>query len=242
MAPAPGHRIAHDHEAGDLIDRVVHPARLEGGAVAAFVPARVGGRAVEHAIDEEERHAPPRAPEPVDAPEPGKATSRPSQMRVSRIAGPSERCISSFISLRGIVGVIPLGRSQAGLDGDARARGRAGCSRAPKTSRSWLLPPWKSAVPRWANGDRSLQMVTHDDNSITMIVSIIFYHDELWWTPECRSGHEQAPDHHPISPSASGVSVATVDRVLNGRLPVREETAAPRLRGRDIRSAITRPG
>ncbi len=55
MAPAPGHRIAHDHEAGDLIDRIVHPARLEGRAVAAFVPAAIGGRAVEHPIGEEER-------------------------------------------------------------------------------------------------------------------------------------------------------------------------------------------
>ena len=39
VAPAPGHRIAHDHEAGDLVDHVVHPLRLERGAVAAFVPA-----------------------------------------------------------------------------------------------------------------------------------------------------------------------------------------------------------
>ena len=39
MAPAPGDGIAHDHEAGELVDRVVHPACLEGGAVTAFVPA-----------------------------------------------------------------------------------------------------------------------------------------------------------------------------------------------------------
>ncbi len=63
MTPAPGHRIAHQHEAGDLVDDIVHPARAEGGAMAAFVPARVAGGAVEHAVDEEERHAPPGAPE-----------------------------------------------------------------------------------------------------------------------------------------------------------------------------------
>src|SRR6185437_16128210 len=61
MAPAPDSRFAHDHETGDLVDRVVHPARLEGGAVAAFVPAAVGRAAIEHAVADEERHAPPGA-------------------------------------------------------------------------------------------------------------------------------------------------------------------------------------
>ena len=58
-------RLAHDHEAGDLIDRVVHPVRLEGGAVAAFVPAAVGRRAVEHAVDDEEGNRGPSPPEIV---------------------------------------------------------------------------------------------------------------------------------------------------------------------------------
>ncbi len=39
VAPAPDFRLAHDHEAGELIDRIVHPACLEGGAMAAFMPA-----------------------------------------------------------------------------------------------------------------------------------------------------------------------------------------------------------
>src|SRR6185295_12405015 len=63
VAPAPDHRLAHDHEGCDVVDDVIHPARLEGGAVAAFVPAAVTRRAVQHAVAEEERHAPPGAPE-----------------------------------------------------------------------------------------------------------------------------------------------------------------------------------
>ena len=41
VAPLPGHRITHDHEAGDLVDDVIHPAGLERGTVATFVPARI---------------------------------------------------------------------------------------------------------------------------------------------------------------------------------------------------------
>ena len=67
MAPAPDRRLAHDHETGELIDGVVHPARLERRAVAAFVPARIGRRTVEHAVADEERHRPPGAPEDVAA-------------------------------------------------------------------------------------------------------------------------------------------------------------------------------
>ena len=63
VAPAPLHRIAHHHEAGDLVNDVVHPERLERGAVPAFMPTGVAGRAVKHAVDEKERNAPPRAPE-----------------------------------------------------------------------------------------------------------------------------------------------------------------------------------
>ena len=99
VAPAPGHRIAHDHEAGDLVDDVVHPLRLEGGAVAAFVPARVARRAVEDAVDEEERHAPPGAPE-VDAA--GAADDQQAEPD-DRVADrrPVRALHRSFICLRG---------------------------------------------------------------------------------------------------------------------------------------------
>ena len=65
MAPAPDLRLAHDHEAGDLIDRVVHPLRLERGAMAALVPAAVGRGAVEHAVNEKEGNRGPGPPKIV---------------------------------------------------------------------------------------------------------------------------------------------------------------------------------
>src|ERR1043166_9496031 len=67
MAPAPLHRIAHQHERSDVIDDDAHPARAERRAMAAFMPARVARRTIEHAIDEQERYDPPRSPEPDDA-------------------------------------------------------------------------------------------------------------------------------------------------------------------------------
>ena len=59
MAPPPRGGVAHDHEGGDFVDGVVHPRRLEGRAVAAFMPARIRGGAIEDAIGGPERHAPP---------------------------------------------------------------------------------------------------------------------------------------------------------------------------------------
>ena len=119
MAPAPGDRIAHQHEAGDLVDDVVHPARLEGGAVAAFVPARVARRAVEHAVDEEERHAPPGAPE-IDRAGCGAEDRGDPDDRVAdrRTIGALHQLLHR---LARNVGVVPLGRGEAGLDRPARA-------------------------------------------------------------------------------------------------------------------------
>src|SRR3954452_3174807 len=54
VAPAPDRRLLQDHEARDLVDHVIVPARLEWCAMAAFVPARVRGAAVEDAIDDED--------------------------------------------------------------------------------------------------------------------------------------------------------------------------------------------
>ena len=42
MAPAPDSRFTHDHEAGQLVDRVVHPRGLECRSVTALMPTRVG--------------------------------------------------------------------------------------------------------------------------------------------------------------------------------------------------------
>ena len=107
VAPAPGDGIAHDHEAGELVDRVVHPARLEGGAVAAFVPARIRRRAVEHAVGKEERHAPPAAPEPDAAGAGDDEQAKPDQ----RVAdGRRVAALHQLLHLLARdVGVIPLG-------------------------------------------------------------------------------------------------------------------------------------
>ena len=59
VAPAPGHRLPHHHEGGDLVKRVVHPVSLEGRAVAGFVPAGIRGGGVEHAVDHEGDDRPP---------------------------------------------------------------------------------------------------------------------------------------------------------------------------------------
>ena len=63
MAPLPSHGVTDHAEAGDLINDAVHPASLERGAVAAFVPARVHRRATKHAVSQPERRAPPAGPE-----------------------------------------------------------------------------------------------------------------------------------------------------------------------------------
>src|ERR1700722_19554784 len=62
MAPTPDLRFAHDHEAGDLIDHIVHPLRLERGAMAALVPAAVSRGAVENAINDKEGNRRPASP------------------------------------------------------------------------------------------------------------------------------------------------------------------------------------
>ncbi|MNP37524.1 hypothetical protein D3C76_1309790 [compost metagenome] len=46
MAPAPHMGLEHAHEARHLVERIIHPAGLEGGAVNGFMPARVGGGGV----------------------------------------------------------------------------------------------------------------------------------------------------------------------------------------------------
>src|SRR5262249_1332723 len=79
VAPAPDRRFAQYHETGQLIDRVVHPARAERGAMAAFMPAGVRGRSVEHAIGGEERHPPPASPEVPSKPSGQAKPGQPNQ-------------------------------------------------------------------------------------------------------------------------------------------------------------------
>src|SRR5215207_10136293 len=63
MAPPPDRRLTHDHEGRNLVYHVVEPARLEGGAMAAFMPARIARGAIEDAISQKKGNTPPTAPE-----------------------------------------------------------------------------------------------------------------------------------------------------------------------------------
>ena len=46
VAPPPRIGVAHHHEARNMIDHIVHPRRSEGGAMPAFMPARIRSRSV----------------------------------------------------------------------------------------------------------------------------------------------------------------------------------------------------
>ncbi len=114
MAPAPDGRLAQHHEAGDVIDDVVHPGRLEGGAVAAFVPARIAApsRRARHrrgrtarTRHEPQKYQPPR-PRECHGAEPDR---RVAHARDRRSASSAPSC--------------PCGRP--GTDTIARSRGRA---------------------------------------------------------------------------------------------------------------------
>ncbi len=63
MAPSPGCGFAQNHERSHFIDNIVHPSRFEGGAMTAFMPARIRAGTIEHAINYEGRHAQPGSPE-----------------------------------------------------------------------------------------------------------------------------------------------------------------------------------
>ena len=115
MAPAPGRRLAQHHEGGDLVDRVVHPARLEGGAVAAFVPARVGRRAVEDAVGDEAGDGPPRAPGQVAEPAGHDESGEPDDgIADRRPVLPLHQLLQALARDRA---GIPTGRRKSALDG-----------------------------------------------------------------------------------------------------------------------------
>jgi hypothetical protein len=61
--PGPDRRVAHHHEARDLIDEIVLPLRLEGGVMAAFVPTAIAAGPVENIVNEKAGDSPPRTPE-----------------------------------------------------------------------------------------------------------------------------------------------------------------------------------
>ena len=63
VAPAPRDRLAADHERRNLVERVVHPVGLERGAMAGFMPTRVGRGGIELAVDGKRDDGPPGAPQ-----------------------------------------------------------------------------------------------------------------------------------------------------------------------------------
>ncbi len=82
VAPSPDGRLAHDHETRDVVDHVIHPPGLEGGAMAAFVPSRVGGRSVENSVGDEKWQGEPARPEIIGKPARRRERSDP-QSRVA---------------------------------------------------------------------------------------------------------------------------------------------------------------
>ena len=134
MAPPPRHRIAHDHEAGDLIDDIVHPRRLEGGAVLAFVPAGIRRRSVKGAVCQPERCRPKRGPKP-DA-EPREQDHR--AVKQNRVA--DRRRVGSlhqlFHHFAGHIRVIPFGCRKPGFH---RAPGIRAQKAVVARCHDWLL-------------------------------------------------------------------------------------------------------
>ena len=111
MAPAPDMRLEQAHEAGDLIHRIVHPAGFERRAVAHFMPARIGGGAIQHPVGNKKWHTGPGAPEPV-ATEPGCQQRQNPQRGVTQ--GRAIATLHQFLeALAGDRALIPAGRDQA---------------------------------------------------------------------------------------------------------------------------------
>ena len=96
VAPAPGCRLAQHHEARRSHRRTLFIQRvLEGGAVAAFVPAGVARRTVEHAVDGEGTARPTRCPR---SSMPAAADGRARRTRSGCRGWPARPCAASVPS------------------------------------------------------------------------------------------------------------------------------------------------
>ena len=129
MAPAPGDRIAHQHEA-----RRSGRRHRSSSGVRKAVPwphscqRESRGRAVEHAVDDEERHAPPGAPEPDGA---GAGDDEQAEPDRRCRGSPGRRSAASAPSS-------PCAARRCGTTRPRRGRSRSpsGCSRRPGCSRA----------------------------------------------------------------------------------------------------------
>ena len=199
--------------------------------MAAFVPARVRRGAVEHAVADEERHAPTRCPRAAAAPAPKThEAAEPDRGVADRRAGlraasaPSSACAGCRCgTTRRRRGRISTARCAVPADQAVVAFG--GCDGHRRFSAvGWPVPADRSCL-KDTRGSKILKN--------WKIESIICYHVRY----HQRSASDDRINYHisrrPMSKrptisdlaEAAGVSVATVDRVLNGRLPVREATA-----------------
>ena len=148
VAPTRRRRVTHDHEAGDLVDGLVEPARHERGAVArprASASPTPSRRARRRPRKNGTAHQLPHSAMPA----PAHTTIRPTQIAVSRTAGMSERRISSFIRLRGIGDRYHAPFARSGVHGGAVLRPReavAAQSRTAHASSSTLSSGRSAAV------------------------------------------------------------------------------------------------
>ena len=140
MAPSPHRRVAHDHEAGDVVHDRVHPPRPERRAVTALVPTRVGRRAVQHAVHGERQQRPHREPQVhAEAAEQHQQTEpqQPCRGWPARCAGasaPSSACAARRCDTTG-----PATDPTRLRDGIPRRSMSSHASRfmSPRTDRSW---------------------------------------------------------------------------------------------------------
>ena len=118
VAPSPHRWVAHDHEAGDVVDDSVHPSCPESGAVTALVPSGVGRRAVQHSVHREAQQRPHREPQVhTEAAERARAARTTTRVADRRTVAALHELLHP---LARHLGAIPLGLRQAALDGASR--------------------------------------------------------------------------------------------------------------------------
>src|ERR1700734_3203611 len=167
MTPAPDLRLAQDHEAGDLVDRVVHPFGLEGGAVAALVPAAVGRRTVEHAIDEKERNRRPASPEPKAEPARNDEGRKPDQRVADRRSIVTAHQLLEFRARD--PRRIPLRRSEPGGDGPLGFRTHQAVVAADESGHRF--PPRPTAKGSWP----PIEPTANRKRAAAQCLTFIFY-------------------------------------------------------------------
>ena len=148
VAPAPDGRLAHDHERGDLVERVVHPVGLERRAVARFVPAGIGGRPVDYAIQQEGDDRPRAAPPGVGPAAEAEKQREPEQRVADGRAVPPLQQLAHLGLRHGTR--VPVRFGQPLLDGQGGVRTDETVIKRRGLTHNVTLPHGKGAVvDRW---------------------------------------------------------------------------------------------